>query len=121
MVVGGGPAGMEAARVAALRGHEVILYEKERKLGGSMPLAAMVKGFDREDILSLVRYHKTQITKLGVDVRLGKEVNRSVIEEVKPDVLIVAAGGIHNVPEIPGINRRNVVTSRLCTGGLRVF
>ena len=112
MVVGGGPAGMETARVAALREHEVILYEKERKLGGSMPLAAMVKGFDREDILSLICYFKTQITKLGVDIRLGKEVNRSVIEEVKPDVLIIATGGTHNIPEIPGINRRNVVTSR---------
>jgi 2,4-dienoyl-CoA reductase (NADPH2) len=112
MVVGGGPGGMETAMVAALRGHEVILYEKGHKLGGSMPLAAMVKGFDREDILSLVSYYKTQLAKLGVDIRLGKEVNRAVIEEVKPDVLIIAAGGVHNVPEIPGINRRNVVTSR---------
>jgi len=112
MVIGGGPAGMETARVAALRGHEVLLYERERKLGGSMPLAAMVKGFEREDILSLIRYFKTQITKLGVDIRLGKEVNRSVIEEAKPDVLIIATGGTHNIPEIPGINRRNVVTSR---------
>ncbi len=112
MVIGGGPAGMEAARVAALRGHEVILYEREHKVGGSLPLAAVVKGFDREDILGLIRYLKTQITKLGVDIRLGKEVNRSVIEEAKPDVLIIAAGGTHNIPEIPGINRRNVVTSR---------
>lgn len=112
MVVGGGPAGMEAARVAALRGHEVILYERERKLGGLPPLAAMVKGFEREDLVGLVRYLKTQITKLGVEVRLGKEVSRSLIEEIKPDVLIIAAGGIHNVPELPGINRRNVVTSR---------
>lgn len=112
MVVGGGPAGMETAKVAALREHEVILYEKEHKLGGSMPLAALIKGFEREDILSLIRYFKTQITKLGVDIRLGKEVNRSVIEEVKPDVLIIATGGTHNIPEIPGINRRNVVISR---------
>ena len=112
MVVGGGPAGMETATVAALRGHEVILYEREGKLGGSMPLAAMVKGFEREDLLSLIRYLKTQITKLGVDIRLGKEVNRSVVEEVKPDALIIATGGIHNIPEIPGINGRNVVTSK---------
>ncbi|NQT30831.1 MAG: FAD-dependent oxidoreductase [Deltaproteobacteria bacterium] len=111
MIVGGGPAGMETARVAALREHEVILYEKEPKLGGSMLLAAMVKGFDREDILGLVGYFKIQINKLGVDVRLGKEVNRSVIEEVKPDVLVIAAGGAHDIPEIPGIDRRNVVTS----------
>jgi 2,4-dienoyl-CoA reductase (NADPH2) len=112
MVVGSGPAGMEMARVAALREHEVILYEKEPRLGGSMPLAAMIKGFDREDILGLVNYFKIQLTRLGVDIRLGKEVNRAVVEEVKPDVLVIAAGGTHNVPEIAGIDRRNVLTSR---------
>jgi 2,4-dienoyl-CoA reductase (NADPH2) len=112
MVVGSGPAGMEAARVAALRGHEVTVYEKEHKLGGSMLLAATVKGFEREDLLGLVRYLKTQITKPGVDIRLGKEVSRSVIEGIKPDVLIIAAGGIHDVPDLPGINKRHVVTSK---------
>jgi 2,4-dienoyl-CoA reductase (NADPH2) len=112
MIVGGGPSGMEAARVAALRGHKVILCEKESKLGGSIPLAAVVKGFEREDLLSLVQYLKTQMTKLGVDVRLGKEVNKAVIEEIKPDVLIMATGGAHNVPELPGIKRSNVVSSK---------
>ncbi|OGP54397.1 MAG: hypothetical protein A2Y65_09395 [Deltaproteobacteria bacterium RBG_13_52_11] len=112
MVIGGGPAGMEAARVAALRGHDVMLYEKEPRLGGSLPLAAVVKGVEREDLLSIVRYLKTQITKLGVKVRLGKEVSKALVEEIKPDVLIVAAGGIHNVPKLRGIDRRTVVTSR---------
>jgi 2,4-dienoyl-CoA reductase (NADPH2) len=112
MVVGSGPAGMEAARVAALRGHEVTVYEKEHKLGGSMLLAATVKGFEREDLLGLVRYLKAQITKLGVDIRLGKEVSKPVIEGIKPDVLIIAAGGIHDVPDLPGINKRHVVTSK---------
>jgi 2,4-dienoyl-CoA reductase (NADPH2) len=111
MVVGGGPAGMETAMVAALRGHTVILYEKEPKLGGSMSLAALVKGFDREDILGLVDYYKTQLAKVGVDARLGKEVSRSVVNEVKPDVLIIAAGGMHHVPDLPGINKPRVVTS----------
>ena len=121
MVVGSGPAGMETARVAALREHEVILYEKEHKLGGSMLLAAMVKGFEREDLLGLVRYLKTQIIKLGVDIRLGKEVSKSVIERFKPDVLIIAAGGVHNVPEIPGIDRREVITSRALHRRLKGF
>jgi 2,4-dienoyl-CoA reductase (NADPH2) len=111
MVVGGGPAGMETAMVAALRGHTVMLYEKEPKLGGSMPLAALVKGFDREDILGLVDYYKAQLAKLGVDARLGKEVSRSVVNAVKPDVLILAAGGVHDAPELPGIDKPHVVTS----------
>jgi 2,4-dienoyl-CoA reductase (NADPH2) len=112
MVVGSGPAGMEAARVAALRGHDVRLYERERILGGALPLAVMVKGFEREDLLSLIRYLETQMTKLGVKVNLGQEVSRSLINQIKPDVVVIAAGGIHNVPKLPGISRSNVVTSR---------
>jgi 2,4-dienoyl-CoA reductase (NADPH2) len=112
LVVGGGPAGMETARVAALRGHKVILFEKERKLGGSMLISSLVKGFDREDVLGFVDYLKTQITKLGVDIRLGQEVNKSVIEGIKPDVLVVAAGASHNIPDVPGIQKRHVVTSK---------
>jgi 2,4-dienoyl-CoA reductase (NADPH2) len=109
MVVGGGPAGMEAARVAALRGHEVVLYEKERQLGGSIPVAATIKGLEIEDIPALVRYLKTQITKLGIRVNLGQEVNKGLIERVKPDVLILATGGQYSIPKIPGIDSRKVV------------
>lgn len=125
VVVGGGPAGMEAARVAALRGHEVTLYERESKLGGLLPLAALVKGVELEDLPALVRYLKTQITKLGVKINLGKEFNPSVIDGIQPDVLIIAAGGIPTVPEIPGINRHHVVSNadlhRKVKGYLRFF
>ena len=111
MVVGGGPAGMEAARVAALRGHEVALYEKEHQLGGSLPLAATVKGIEIENLPALVRYLSTQITKLGVKISLGKEVNKALVEQVKPDVLILATGGQYSVPEIPGIDSGKVVSA----------
>jgi len=111
MVVGGGPAGMEVARVAATRGHEVSLYEKDPNLGGLLPLAAMIKGTELEDIPALVRYLKTQIYKLGVKVNLGKEVTPELVDEVKPDVVILAAGGKYTVPEIPGNDRHNVVSS----------
>lgn len=110
VVIGGGPAGMEAARVAAIRGHEVILYEKEHKLGGLLPLAAMVKGVEIEDLVALVRYLKTQIIKLGVKIRLREEFHASLVEEIKPDAVILAAGGVPGVLEIPGANRRNVVS-----------
>ena len=111
VVVGGGPAGMEAARVAALRGHEVTLCEKSHKLGGLLPVAALVKGTEFEDLPVMVRYLKRQITKLGVKIRLGKEVTLSVIEKIKPDVVILATGGIPTIPEITGINKHNVISS----------
>lgn len=111
VVGGGGPAGMEAARVAALRGHEVILYEKSSKLGGLLDLAALIKGVELEDLPGMVRYLKTQIQKLGVKIELGKEFNASIAEAIKPDVVIVANGGTLTVPEITGINNKNVVTT----------
>jgi len=110
MVVGGGPAGMEAARVAALRGHEVSLYEKESTLGGTLPLSALVKGLEIEDLPAMVRYLRTQITKAGVKVWLKKEVTPALVDEVKPDAVILAPGGILTAPELP-INGGKVMSS----------
>jgi 2,4-dienoyl-CoA reductase (NADPH2) len=100
---------MEAARVAAIRRHEVWLYEKKKKLGGLMPLAALVKGTEVEDIPDIVCYLEHQIGKLGVKINLGKKFVPSLVEKIKPDVVILATGGMPVVPEIPGIDRRNVV------------
>ncbi|MGD0795293.1 MAG: FAD-dependent oxidoreductase [Dehalococcoidales bacterium] len=121
VVVGGGPAGMEAARVAAMRGHDVILYEKTRQLGGLLPVAAMVKGLEIECLPGIVRYLKDQMLKNGVDIRLGKQVNTSVIEQIKPDVVIIATGGIPAMPDIPGINHRKVVNSADLQHQLKFF
>ena len=109
VVVGGGPAGMQAARVAALRGHDVVLYEKESRLGGTLPVAAMVKGLAIENLPALVRYFSIQLKKLGVKVMLREEVTQKLIEEIKPDAVIVAVGGIPVVPSIAGIDKANVV------------
>lgn len=74
-------------------------------------MAAMVKGLEIENLPALVRYLEGQITKLGVKIKTGKEFDLSLIGEVKPDVVILAAGGIHAIPKIPGIDRRNVIRS----------
>ncbi|UCC85232.1 MAG: FAD-dependent oxidoreductase [Gemmatimonadota bacterium] len=114
LVVGGGPGGMEAARIAALRGHQVTLCEKERKLGGLLHLAAMIKGSEVDDLPALVRYLETQLGKVGVTVQLGKEVTLSVAEELKPDAVVLAVGGVPAIPDIPGIENKMVVpASRL--------
>jgi len=121
VVIGGGPSGMEAARVAALRGHEVTLYEKEPRLGGLLNLAAIVKYGKSQDFEDMVRYLKTQINKLGVNVKLGDAFDPSSISETKPDVVLVAAGGTPVMPEIPGIQSRNVMSTSKLHGRLKFF
>jgi len=90
LVVGGGPAGMEAARVAAMRGHQVILCEKQNKLGGQL-LAASVPPY-KQSMNALIRYLSEQVKQNGVEVRVGQEVSAMIVEDIKPDVLIIAAG-----------------------------
>jgi 2,4-dienoyl-CoA reductase (NADPH2) len=102
VVVGGGPAGMEAARVAALRGHDVTLLEKSSKLGGLVPLAALIKGTELEDLPGMVEYLKTQIAKAGVKVRLKTEASVRSLQEMKPDVVILATGGRLTSPKLDG-------------------
>ncbi|MBM4463222.1 MAG: FAD-dependent oxidoreductase [Chloroflexi bacterium] len=106
IVVGGGPAGMETARVAALRGHQVTLYEKERRLGGSLFFASTIYP-DNEDFL---HHLVAQVNKLPVEVKLRQEATPELIERSKPDVVIVALGSQQMTPRIKGGNQRNVLT-----------
>jgi 2,4-dienoyl-CoA reductase (NADPH2) len=109
MVVGGGPAGMEAALTAVGRGHEVSLYEKSSRLGGLIPMAAMLKGFETDDYLALVEYYKTQLVKAGVNVYTGVSPGAGLIEGMKPDVLILASGALPSKLEITGSDSKKVV------------
>jgi 2-enoate reductase len=109
LVAGGGVAGMEAARVAALRGHKVTLCEKSERLGGHL-VPASVPEFKR-DLGWLRDYYQTQLRKLAVKVELGKEVTPELIEEVRADVVIVATGSTPIIPEIPGVGADKVITA----------
>ncbi|MFH1031492.1 MAG: NAD(P)/FAD-dependent oxidoreductase [Chloroflexota bacterium] len=111
MIIGAGPAGMEAARVAAVRGHDVTIYDKRKKLGGLVVLANMIKGFIVEDLEGLLKYYNVQLPKLGVKVNLGTEATAAMIEQAKPDVIIVATGGTPNTPKVPGLDKcKNILT-----------
>ena len=107
LIVGGGPAGMEAARIAAIKGHEVILCEGRRQLGGLMLLG----GVHNKRITALVKWMAAQIKKLPVEVRLKTEVTPALVAEIKPDVIILATGGTFQTLQVPGVKRTNVLSA----------
>lgn len=108
-VVGGGPAGMQAAIVAAERGHKVVLYEKSNVLGGLLritdadPLKYRLKAYKD--------YLVRQVEKHGIDVRLNTEAAAELVEAGAPDAIIVASGSTPIIPHIPGVDRSNVMTA----------
>ena len=106
LVVGGGPGGMEAARVAALRGHKVTLVERKPYLGGNL-VAASAASFKRE-IRQLVDYLSEQVHKVGAEIRLGYELDEGKISALDSDIVILATGASSQKPTIPGIERENV-------------
>ncbi len=109
LVIGGGPAGMEAARVAAARGHSVTLLEKEEHLGGALRMAAVPPG--KRKIRWLIEYYEAELARLGVEVRLGRVATRKLVEEMQPDVIVLSTGSICPVPGIPGADLPCVVTA----------
>jgi len=121
LVIGGGPSGMESARVAAQRGHEVVLYEKNSYLGGLVPLAAIVKDLETEDMTVFIRYMATQLKKEGVKVNLKSEVTREVVQQERPDVLVIAAGAAHTDLDIPGADNPKVINTEKLHGMLKFF
>ena len=100
IVVGGGPAGMWAAKTAKLRGHDVTLYEKEQVLGGQINIA--MKGSGREELGVIVRNEQNQLQKLKVPVILGREVTPEFILQENPDAVIVATGSAPKKQPVPG-------------------
>jgi 2,4-dienoyl-CoA reductase-like NADH-dependent reductase (Old Yellow Enzyme family)/thioredoxin reductase len=105
VVVGGGPAGMEAARVAATRGHSVTLFEASPRVGGSLRFAALVY----EPNLRLLQWLTRQMDQLGVDVRTNTPATIDAVRALNPDELVIATGAARERPSIPGAHQRIVV------------
>ena len=109
LVIGGGPGGMEAARVAALRGHRVTLWERSNRLGGMLHYAKTPSG--KWEIGYLIDYLVNQLKELKVSVVLNKEADSSSIINEAADVVALATGSKPYIPTIPGIDRAGVITA----------
>ena len=110
VIAGGGIAGMEAARVARLRGHDVVLCEKNAKLGGTMEAAASIPKVFTRELNNISTWLQVQLIKLGIDTRLNTEVTVDLLKELQADAVIIATGSTENKPPIPGIDNSNVMT-----------
>ncbi len=107
VIIGGGPAGMEAAQVASSRGHQVTLYEKAEKLGGALVLAA---GFPfKADMKKYLDWMVKKTLQAPVEIKLSTEATAGAIKAEKPDVLIIAGGAEPLIPDIPGVGKSNAV------------
>ena len=114
-VIGGGPAGMEAARVASLRGHRVTLYEKEAKLGGQLNQAVVPP--HKSNLAAYLEYLKGQMTQQNVNVRTGTKATADTIKKTKPDTVVIATGVSVAKPDIPGADKPFVLSARSVLDG----
>jgi 2,4-dienoyl-CoA reductase-like NADH-dependent reductase (Old Yellow Enzyme family)/thioredoxin reductase len=110
LVIGGGPSGLAAAGLAAKRGHRVVLMEKSPKLGGQLLMASVPPL--KQELTQAVQYLVSQAVKAGVTMMVSHEATPEEVTRLKPDVVILATGGMPIIPkEIPGSDGKNVVTA----------
>jgi 2,4-dienoyl-CoA reductase (NADPH2) len=115
VVAGGGPAGLEAARVAAESGHHVVVYEQSHALGGQLRIAAA--GPTREELLDFVAYLERELGRLGVELRFGTEATSAAVLADEPDLVVCAAGATPQPPEFPVAGGARVVDAWELLGG----
>ncbi len=109
VVIGGGPAGMEAARVASIRGHKVTLYESDPELGGMLNLA--YKPPHKEEIKNIVDYYTYQMELQNIELKLGTTYTPEEVERTKPGAIILATGAKSLIPNMPGISEHSFTTA----------
>lgn len=109
LIAGGGPAGLEATRVAQSRGHQVSLFEKSDRLGGYLNVVALVPY--KEQFKDLIEFYKHEMERLGVAVRLNVEVGIELIKDMRPDIVVVATGSVPFIPQKKGIEKSHVLTA----------
>lgn len=108
-VIGAGPAGLEAAVIAAKSGHHVTIFDSAPEIGGQLPLAAAPPG--REEFTRLLTFYQHQVKALQISLKLGKKVEMQALRRIRPNVIILATGSRPTVPAIPGIDRPEVVSA----------
>ncbi|MEM8708981.1 MAG: FAD-dependent oxidoreductase [Actinomycetota bacterium] len=104
VIVGGGPAGLEVARVATLRGHDVTVFESSSQIGGALRFAALLY----EPNLRLLHWYEHEIRRLGVDVRTSTPATPDAVVALSPDHLVVATGAARTRSALPGADQRHV-------------
>ena len=107
MVIGGGVAGMEAARILAERGHQVSIYERSDRLGGQVTVASMQES--KGHFQGFIDHLSRGMDKAGVKVNLGREATVELIREERPDEIVLASGAVPGIPNVPGADGANVV------------
>ena len=118
MVLGAGPAGVQAAVTAADRGHQVWLVDRADKIGGQLCIASLPPG--KQEIERFTRYLSVQAEKPGIHLELGKVVDQAWLEDVRPDVAILATGSDQVVPDIEGLRDSAYLTAREVLKGAAV-
>jgi 2,4-dienoyl-CoA reductase-like NADH-dependent reductase (Old Yellow Enzyme family)/thioredoxin reductase len=106
-IIGGGPAGLEAARVAVLRGHQVTIYEKEKELGGQIRVGRVPP--HRDELGKVTDYLIRQVQKLEIPIKLGKKITPAMMDRLNADAIVLATGAMPLTPKIKGTRHKHVV------------
>ena len=101
LVVGAGPAGLGFARAAGKRGHRIIICEENGHIGGVLPIAALPPG--RGEFNELITYYQRELQKLGIEIRLNVKLDKTLIEQINPDVAVLATGSLPKIPPMAGL------------------